>query len=443
MDIITLALAKKQIGKDTTKAVSDYLDEHLTNPTNPPIDTSLSIAGAAADSKATGDKLSELKEDISDILNTPFVKFYNHISNPFIKTTIKMVGDSITAGYGGTGYSLTDESIIGSTQKTNVKSAICWANMLYHYLDDTFGGSKIVEASDSRITADGTYQVNMNVTIGAQQITYHSLYTSNTVAKKIIEFDMYGSEFTVIYSKASPYGIFDIYVDGVKNTSVDCYAVSTTHGVTLTIDGLTESTHTVAIYATNDKNASASSKQFYIHGFIINKVIEYHNYGISGTAVNSGYNTDGRYTVNDDFAFIMYGTNNRVTTATYRGFITEYKKLYDLLAGTYGITPIIVSPPPASEAQDATSQNTTYMFHTYDLQMAIREISKAYNVPYIDVYNAILEYSSIHNLDYTTLFVDGLHPNDSGYDVIYHTVIKELGLPIMPPYKEWYQPLNN
>ena len=68
MDIITLALAKKQIGKDTTKAVSDYLDEHLTNPTNPPLDTSLTIANAAADSKATGDKLSELKEDLRALL---------------------------------------------------------------------------------------------------------------------------------------------------------------------------------------------------------------------------------------------------------------------------------------------------------------------------------------------------------------------------------------
>ena len=67
MDIITLALAKKQIGKDTTKAVSDYLDEHLTNPTNPPLDTSLTIANAAADSKATGDKLSELKEGLQHL----------------------------------------------------------------------------------------------------------------------------------------------------------------------------------------------------------------------------------------------------------------------------------------------------------------------------------------------------------------------------------------
>lgn len=62
MDIISYALSKG----NTQKAVTDYLDEHLTNPTNPPIDTSLSIAGAAADSKATGDKLSELKEDLND-----------------------------------------------------------------------------------------------------------------------------------------------------------------------------------------------------------------------------------------------------------------------------------------------------------------------------------------------------------------------------------------
>ena len=63
MDIISYALSKKGM----QQSVSDYLDEHLTNPTNPPIDTSLEIAGAAADSKATGDKLSELKEDLSDI----------------------------------------------------------------------------------------------------------------------------------------------------------------------------------------------------------------------------------------------------------------------------------------------------------------------------------------------------------------------------------------
>ena len=63
MDIISYALSKKGM----QQSVSDYLDEHLTNPTNPPLDTSLEIAGAAADSKATGDKLSELKEGLTQL----------------------------------------------------------------------------------------------------------------------------------------------------------------------------------------------------------------------------------------------------------------------------------------------------------------------------------------------------------------------------------------
>lgn len=66
MDIISYALSKG----NTQKAVTDYLDEHLTNPTNPPIDTSLSIAGAAADSKKTGDEIGALKEELSEVVES-------------------------------------------------------------------------------------------------------------------------------------------------------------------------------------------------------------------------------------------------------------------------------------------------------------------------------------------------------------------------------------
>ena len=51
--------------EEIAESVSAYLDEHLTNPTNPPVDTSLSIAGAAADAKKTGDEIGALKEDLS------------------------------------------------------------------------------------------------------------------------------------------------------------------------------------------------------------------------------------------------------------------------------------------------------------------------------------------------------------------------------------------
>lgn len=70
MDLFTLAICMKRIGQGIPAAVSDYLSEHLTNPTNPPIDTSLAIAGAAADAKKTGDELSDLKEDLSEVIES-------------------------------------------------------------------------------------------------------------------------------------------------------------------------------------------------------------------------------------------------------------------------------------------------------------------------------------------------------------------------------------
>lgn len=63
MDIISYVLAKGKL----TQAVSDYLGEHLTNPTNPPIDDSLTIEGAAADAKATGTAISALNADLTQV----------------------------------------------------------------------------------------------------------------------------------------------------------------------------------------------------------------------------------------------------------------------------------------------------------------------------------------------------------------------------------------
>ena len=45
--------------------VSDWLDENITQPTTPVVDTSLSVSGAAADSKKVGDEISELKSEIA------------------------------------------------------------------------------------------------------------------------------------------------------------------------------------------------------------------------------------------------------------------------------------------------------------------------------------------------------------------------------------------
>jgi len=49
-----------------TPIISDWLDENITNPSNPPIDTSLTVAGAAADAKKVGDEITDLKSAIEN-----------------------------------------------------------------------------------------------------------------------------------------------------------------------------------------------------------------------------------------------------------------------------------------------------------------------------------------------------------------------------------------
>ena len=43
----------------------DWLTDHITNPSNPPIDTSLTVAGAAADAKVSGDEITDLKSALT------------------------------------------------------------------------------------------------------------------------------------------------------------------------------------------------------------------------------------------------------------------------------------------------------------------------------------------------------------------------------------------
>lgn len=62
--------------KPTVISTTDaWLSTHITNPSNPPIDTSLSISGAAADAKTTGDSLFK-KLDFIGLVNNDTLNIY-------------------------------------------------------------------------------------------------------------------------------------------------------------------------------------------------------------------------------------------------------------------------------------------------------------------------------------------------------------------------------
>jgi len=120
MDVISYALAKS----GTSKAVTDYLDEHLTNPTNPPVDTSLSISGAAADSKETGSRIGTLMEGLNDLTPTILNAFPTDIASGAVASfpdSADMIADAnITSGQ----YFMVGNSLYKATANIANGSAI-------------------------------------------------------------------------------------------------------------------------------------------------------------------------------------------------------------------------------------------------------------------------------------------------------------------------------
>lgn len=72
------------IKPDIINSTNTWLNEHITNPSNPPIDTSLSISGAAGDAKITGDYLRKIAIESRNIINYDNVtwgSYYNYDSS--------------------------------------------------------------------------------------------------------------------------------------------------------------------------------------------------------------------------------------------------------------------------------------------------------------------------------------------------------------------------
>lgn len=67
--------------------VAAWLTANITNPSNPPIDKSLTVENAAADAKITGDKIVSLTENLAGLENINNLLAYHKINNVALLTT--------------------------------------------------------------------------------------------------------------------------------------------------------------------------------------------------------------------------------------------------------------------------------------------------------------------------------------------------------------------
>ena len=228
-----------QYTEEIGESVTAFLTEHLTNPSNPPIDTSLSIAGAAADAKETGDELTQLKSDLSDIQknNLKEILVYDSLGTPFTYTylpvvwksgelyaikikatasaTITKIGLSTTTAASGI-VTVLDENVLLSSgsEKTYYGISIDDTMRTIYFLGGQFTGEitfyRYLDSLDS-ITKDDVDFIEKNISdLLYGQVPYINMFVSNSNGTKSLLFDFYTYEIEIGsgISKVYPFNDF-------------------------------------------------------------------------------------------------------------------------------------------------------------------------------------------------------------------------------------------
>jgi lysophospholipase L1-like esterase len=349
---------------------------------------------------------------------------HKHLNNPFIRTIIKLIGDSITAGLCGTGYSATDK-IIGNTGfKTNVTTAVCWANMLRDHVIAEYNREYDISVNDPNISfLAATHQVVENNTATFKW----QAFFSNTTTNNGIQFTFYGDHFSIYHATVGGGGIMDIYVDGVKWGELDTYGTYADN-VEKKVTGLTLGEHLVEIRETNRKNTGASGNSIYIQGLKIPKTADVVNFGISGKHSQYLYQQRDQLIESADSIIIMQiGTNDRHNFKTTAVTKSYQRELIKYIRGL-GKDVIVMAANPVSVANDMEPVRN---FKMDDVDRSIHQVTKEFKMDYISNYKGYMEYAINTSVTIDSLLFDGLHPNDEGYKVMFELIAKGLGLTLL------------
>ena len=392
--------------------------------------------------KDTFDEMDEATTE-TKIDTEYFERLRRHLANPFIKTQIKLLGDSITHGMGGTGFSATGEQIPGANGKQNVLTATCWSNMLYHYINDNFNKDVEVSPMDEGIKYNApsnnqfVFGENLIRLEGVSQYVLYCKYArqnGNVAIPNAVEFSFYGDHFSAIYMEQKYSGIFEIYVDDEKVKEIDAYSSVTVARIKADVTGLTLGEHTVRIATTGRKNESALSYQFNLCGLVIPKTAIVKPWGVSGSSSKYPLDLTTLYDETDDFVIMQFGTNDRHMFYTPDSTCENLIDATNNIKSATGADVILMASCPAAYQFEYGDDAVRY-YHMWDVRNAVAKASHYFGMPYIDNYDAFMRYADQHDMPFTDLLADGLHPNDLGYKVMYENIMRTLGLPIVPNYE--------
>ena len=341
--------------------------------------------------------------------------------NPFIFTKIKLIGDSITAGVGGTGYSPTGKTLHGGYKQV-LPSGVCWGNMLKSTIEEQYNKYHYVQLTNENITRKN---------ISLEQITFDNStilgekWRCENTGTGIISFRFYGDNFYIVHPKINSGGILDVYIDDTKVGTLDTYSNSTSwnNETQFTCDSV--GYHDVKIKESGLKNSNSKGRTIFLEAIKIPKTAKVENFGISGIGTAEVLSIKTSLIEDDDnIVIIQLGTNDRFKTNTPEKSKYLLKELIKYCEGL-GKKVIQFCSLPASVSDEET-RNWTMK----DLDRIINEIASERNQDYLSQYKLFKKYCEEQGIIIDKILSDGLHPNDKGYKLMYINACIFLGIPI-------------
>lgn len=144
-----LEVIKPTISALTISKVEEWLSKHITNPSNPPIDTSLTISGAAADAKTVGKITNSLKNTVDNLIVTTDIK-----GSEYIQAGSYINGVFNTGSYGSSKHF----DITGCTT-INAKINTDQYYDIYDFVDSSFK----VLTFEREMNPDRTIEIELSV----------------------------------------------------------------------------------------------------------------------------------------------------------------------------------------------------------------------------------------------------------------------------------------
>lgn len=350
----------------------------------------------------------------------------NSIRNPFELTNLKILGDSITAGVGGSGYNA-NGGAIGKTGKLANEDGYCWANEVKKHLEK-FNKETLVNPNYKKIyysafNISPTYDIN--ALLGWRcvlDITDTYIYTN-----------FYGDSIDIYYTAITNGGIVKVEVDGVVKATIDTYSETNTYSQKYTLSGLELGKHDLKLIVSG-KNSNSSNYHFSFEGLGLVKHLRVKNWGISGWNSNNMYTYRSSLVEDDDTHILcQIGTNDRISdrgftkgeNVTY-AFMNECIKYWNNLGK--GCILSVASP-----ADLVNEEREDYNFTMGEVHKTVFSLGADNNAYVINNYQCIFDYclyKDIDLADISSIIGDRLHPNDKGYKVMFNNVMKELKMPI-------------